>query len=207
MGNEIYKSLIQEQSFFGFAHLKFIIDNPETPLDSTFIEVNTSFEKITGFKLNEIIGNSFNNVFLKICDINPDLVSLCGDVARNGGEKQTELFIKPLNKWYKLVFFSNDKNYFSIILLNNNPQHDFSSIAKTFLNYTLNKVDYQYIIDKACEIAGAKYAVLNIFEPDGEQFVSVAASGINKKLLETTSNYGIKFLGMKFYINFTPLCF
>lgn len=72
-----------------------------------------------------------------------------------------------------------------------------ASFAQTLLTYTVDTINYQNIVDTACDIAGATYAVFNVFEENGKEFTSVAFSGMTPEVQSATSMLGVHFPGQK----------
>ncbi|MBI9068208.1 MAG: PAS domain S-box protein [Salinivirgaceae bacterium] len=196
MDDKNYKSILMK-SPFGFAYHKIIVDEQGKPTDYEFLEVNPAFERITGLKAKEIIGKTVCEVLPGIREGNFDWVQYYGDIALDGGESEFEQYSKPLGSWYKVHAYSNQKYYFSTVFTDISAQKSLSDIATTFNNFTAQTIDMQYVADKAREISGATYAVLNKFDEKGRDFSTIAFSGMNKHIEKGISLLGFDPRGKK----------
>ena len=70
-----------------------------------------------------------------------------------------------------------------------------AEIAVKFNNFSAQDIDLDYITDKAREISGAKYAVLNQFDKRKLTATTLAYAGISGHLKKATSLFGFDFVG------------
>lgn len=112
MHDNAYKLLIKG-SPFGFAHHRIITDEEGLPVDYIFLDVNESFEKLTGLKAADIINKNVTSVIPGILKADFDWISFFGKIALNGGSETFEQFSEPLGRWYKVYVNSNEKLHFS----------------------------------------------------------------------------------------------
>ncbi|MCF8346700.1 MAG: PAS domain S-box protein [Bacteroidales bacterium] len=164
---------------FGYAYHKIIVDEQGTPTDYEFLEVNPAFERITGLKAKEIIGKTVCQILPGIREDNFDWVQYYGNIAIDGGESEFEQYAKPLHSWYKVQVCSDQKYYFSAVFIDITAQKSLSDIAATFNNFSALTIDLQYLVDKARELSGAAYAMLNKFDENGRGFSTIAFSDMN----------------------------
>jgi len=101
----------------GFAHHKIILDSNGKPSDYTFLDLNTTFEKLTGLKRENIINKTILEAIPDIMHSQFNLIECYGDIALKGGEKEFEQYNEPLQKWFKVYVYSTAKYYFTTILL------------------------------------------------------------------------------------------
>jgi len=196
MDDKNYKSILMK-SPFGFAYHKIIVDNQGIPVDYEFLEVNPAFECITGLKAKEIIGKTVCEVVPGIRENDFDCVKFYGDIALDGGDGEFEQYSKQLSSWYKVQAYSDKKYYFSTVFTDTTARKSLSDIAATFNNFSAQTIDIQYLADKAREISGAAYAVLNKFDENGRDFSTLAFSGMNKHLEKAISMLGFDPRGKK----------
>jgi PAS domain S-box-containing protein len=187
---------------FGSAFYKAIYDTTGHPVDYEFLDVNPAFENLTGLKPADIIGKTVCEVIPGIKDSDFDLTAHYDVIALYGGEKEFEQFFEPLNKWFKVQVFSSQKGYITTIFYDISIQFKLAEASRTFLSYTSETVDYQHIVDVACDIAGATFAALNIFGDDGHQFTTVAIAGPPDDIQRITQQLGVQFRGLSW--NYTP---
>ncbi|MFP4548826.1 MAG: PAS domain S-box protein, partial [Fidelibacterota bacterium] len=99
-------------------------------------------------------------------------------------------------------FTPPQKEYFVTIFTDISAQKIISEIAAKFNEFNAESLDFNYIADKAREISGAKFAVLNKFDKNGRDFSTVAFSGMNQHLKKGISLLGFDFIGKKW--NYDP---
>jgi diguanylate cyclase (GGDEF)-like protein/PAS domain S-box-containing protein len=108
---EKYRALFKHM-FIGFALHKIVVDNKDQPIDYIFLEINDSFERLTGLKRDNIAGKKVTEIIPHISQEKPDLIKIFGDVALKGDVAKFELQFKPFNKWYSVSAYSPMKGYF-----------------------------------------------------------------------------------------------
>ncbi|MGB4200546.1 MAG: PAS domain S-box protein [Thermotogota bacterium] len=96
-----YETLIR-QAPFAYALYEVVFDENSKPSDFTFLETNESYEKMTGLKLENIVGKKLTEVLSEIGSKGFDWVSVFSEVARNGSEKNFEFYSIPLARWYRV---------------------------------------------------------------------------------------------------------
>lgn len=202
MQDNQYKSILNKAPF-GYAYHRILLDDKGLPIDYEFLEVNYAFEKITGLKADKIIGKTVCEVFPSIREGNFDWVAQYGSVALEGSEFEIEQFSEPLKKWFKVQASSPAKGFFTTLFTDISSQYTLAGITQTFLTYSPETVDYQYIIDTACKISGASYGTLNVFDEDGRSFTTLAFSGMSPFVLKVANQLGFKITGTKW--NFDPV--
>ncbi len=195
MEDKNYHSILA-QGPFGYAYHKIILDEQGKPTDYKFLEVNPAFERITGLKAKEIIGKTVCQVMPGIRENNFNWGQYYDNIARDRGKSEFEQYSKPLGSWYKVHVYSDQKYYFSTFFIDITAQKSLSDIAATFNNFSAQTIDLQYVADKAREISGAAYAVLNKFDENGRDFSTIAFSGMNKHVEKAISMLGFDFRGI-----------
>lgn len=108
--SDVLKSFIYNIPL-GYAYHKIICNEIGEPEDYVFIEVNPGFEKITGLASRNIIGKRASEVFLNNKEELYN-IGICGFIALNKGSKEYIIFIKNLNRWYKVFVYSPEKGFF-----------------------------------------------------------------------------------------------
>lgn len=110
--NPLFKSPI-----LGYAHHKIILDANGKAVDYEFLEINQTFEKLTGLKMDEIIGKTVTQVIPGIQESEFDWIAYYADIALNGGEKEFEQYSEALQKWYKVHVYSEEYLYFTTMFI------------------------------------------------------------------------------------------
>jgi PAS domain S-box-containing protein len=108
---------IFSSSPFGFAHHKIILDENKNPIDYCFLEVNESFEKLTGLKAEEILNKRICEVFPNIEKTNFNWIKFYGEIALNQKNGIFEQYSETLDKWYHVHAFSHEEEYFTTIFI------------------------------------------------------------------------------------------
>ncbi len=105
-----------ENMLNGFAYHKIITDESGTPVDYIFLEMNESFEKLTGLKKSEIQNKKVSEVLPGIKENTYfDWIKTYGDIALTGNDFRFENYSEPLKKWYSVYAFSPKNGYFITI--------------------------------------------------------------------------------------------
>jgi PAS domain S-box-containing protein len=122
---EQYRSLFKHM-LNGFAYCKILNNEKGGPADFVYLEVNDSFEKLTGLKKSEVIEKKVTELFPNIRELNPGLIETYGRVAETGKSEQFELYFKPLENWLAITAYSPKKGYFVAVFDNITEQKQVS---------------------------------------------------------------------------------
>ena len=98
-----------------FAELELILDDEGKPVDSIFLEVNSSFEKITALKREEIIGQK-SAVLLSAIDL--DRPAIFETLARAGLTSATVRFnyySSQLDRDYEISAYGKSDRRYTVI--------------------------------------------------------------------------------------------
>lgn len=188
---------IKNNSPFGYALHKIVLDETGNPVDYTFLEVNKAFEKLTGLKARDIIDRAVTKAIPGIDKVDFDWIGVFGKVALTGEEATFEQFSEPLGSWYRVQAYSPEKGYFVTIFTDITAQKFLSEIAVRFNDFSAENLDFGYLTDKAREISGANFAAFNKFDENGRDFTTLAVSGIDKYLDKVVSMLGYNIRGKK----------
>ena len=149
LDDNFYKSIVY-QSPVGYAYHKVLCSDDCMPIDYEFIDVNASFELMTGLKSSDIVGRRATEVLPGIRGGEFDWVTFYGDVAINGGSKEFEQYSAQLNRWYK-VYVSSPNKYFFVTYFTDITNHmkilEEQITLNTFFNDVIVELneDMQYI--------------------------------------------------------------
>ena len=111
MNDHYYYKQLMEDSPIGYAHHRIICDKEGIPYEFEFIEGNVAFEKFTGLIHSDIPGTRAPGILPDIRGPELNWVELYGDIKINEDKKEFEQFSKALNKWYRVIVYSPEKNY------------------------------------------------------------------------------------------------
>ena len=109
-----YRSLF-DNMHDSFALHKIVLNKDNKPVDYTFIEVNDAFEKQTGLKRENIIGNKVTDILPGIEADPTGWIEKYGKVAQTGEAVRFESFAEPIGKWYHINAYCPKKGFFATI--------------------------------------------------------------------------------------------
>ena len=96
----------------GYAFHRLVYDEADNPVDYIFEEVNPMFEELTGLGRQAIIGKSVKEVIPDIEKGEFNWITYYGHIAQTGGQDEFEQYSQPLDKWFQVKVFSQDKDTF-----------------------------------------------------------------------------------------------
>jgi len=86
----------------GYIHCRMIVEEG-FPVDFLHLEVNQSYEKLTGLK--NVTGLRMSEVLPGIAESNPEFLEKHRKVVESGVPDQFEVYLKQLNKWYDISIY------------------------------------------------------------------------------------------------------
>lgn len=125
-------------SMLGYAHHRIILDDGGQPFDYEFIEVNATFEKMTGLKAEKLMGRTVRQAIPGIEKSQFDWIGFYGEVALHGGEKEFEQFSEHLGRWYRVHVVSTEKFTFTTIFLDITTDKKQTEEIETFFRVNLD---------------------------------------------------------------------
>jgi len=105
---ELYRSLFNNM-LNGFAYCKMLFEQNQ-PQDFIYLNVNNSFEQLTGLK--NVVGKRVSEVIPGIGESNPELIEIYGRVALTGKPERFETYVEALKMWLSISVYSAEKEYF-----------------------------------------------------------------------------------------------
>ncbi len=108
---EVKYHLLFEKMLNGYAYCKMIFNKDNKPIDWIYLDINDSFERITGLK-KDVIGKKVTEAIPGIKKDVPKLFEIYGKVALTGEEASFEIYLDTLKTWFKVLAFSLKENYF-----------------------------------------------------------------------------------------------
>jgi PAS domain S-box-containing protein len=109
-----YRKLFSNMSE-GFALCEIITDSHDKPVDYRLLEVNQSWEKLTGLTAAPLIGKPFKEM---IPDLEQYWIDNYGKVALTGQPLHLENYNKFTDNWYEVSAFSPQEGYFVSLIQN-----------------------------------------------------------------------------------------
>lgn len=106
--SEIRYRLLFENLLGGFVHFKLLFKNRQ-PNDLIFIEINSTFEKLTGLK--NVVGRKITKVIPNIKKLNPELFNISNRVTSSGKPERFEMCWEPSGIWFLISVYRIEKEY------------------------------------------------------------------------------------------------
>jgi len=106
-----FRNLVNQMQF-GLAVHEIILDESGIPIDYRFLDINPSFEKITGLTREKIIGKTVLEVLPKI---EKSWIKNYGLVALTGQTISFEDYSKELEKYFGIVAYQPQEKQFAVI--------------------------------------------------------------------------------------------
>jgi PAS domain S-box-containing protein len=149
-----YKNLIEESSF-GYAFHRLILNEKNEPADYEFIEVNTSYENLTGLKRENILGKRVTEIISVVKEYPNEWVKFYGQVILNNECRTFEHYSETLDRWYK-VQVSPEKNLCFVTMF-----FDITDLKKTEIKLT--EITDSLVLSRSRFVQYMKYAPDGIF--------------------------------------------
>jgi len=106
---ENYRTLFREM-LSAFARCEIICDAQGRPVDSRYLEVNPTYERMVGKKAEDLLGKRLFELFP---DLEPDWIETLGRVALTGQPVHIEKEVAPLGIWIDLMAFCPAPNQYA----------------------------------------------------------------------------------------------
>ena len=98
----------------GFVYCRMIFEN-DRAVDYEYLDVNTSFEKLTGLK--NVVGRRATEVIPGLKESNPELFEIYGRVAETGLPERFEIHVGPLDAWLSISAYSMQHGFFAALFI------------------------------------------------------------------------------------------
>lgn len=109
-----YRSLFEEM-IDGFAYHKILLDEDGKPIDYIFLEINNAFERLTGLRKEDVVGQRVTQVIAGIRESDFDWIGVYGNVALTGRGVRFEEYLEVLGKWFSVAAYSPQRGYFGAV--------------------------------------------------------------------------------------------
>ncbi|MFA6007743.1 MAG: PAS domain S-box protein [Candidatus Shapirobacteria bacterium] len=138
---EKYRTLFREM-LEGFALHEILCDAEGTPVNYRFIDVNPAFERVTGLKAEEIIGETAADV---LPSLERSWVERYGQVALTGEPAFFEDYSSDIGKWFEVTAFQPEPRQFACIFA------DITKRKEVEIALRESEGKYRSIVDNAQE--------------------------------------------------------
>jgi PAS domain S-box-containing protein len=110
---EKYRSLFDNMTA-AFAYHEVIVNENNKPIDYKYLEANPNFEKLTGIKVEDLIGKTVTEILPGIENDPADWIGKFGKVGLTGVPLIVEDYSEQLDKWYKVSGYSPKRGFFAV---------------------------------------------------------------------------------------------
>lgn len=150
----------------GYAFHRIVFHENDHPVDYEFIDINTTFENITGLKQSSIVGKRVSEIIPGIKGKSFQWIGLYGQIDLNSGNERGEQYSEVLGKWFETYAYSLGENYLVIQITD-------ISEKKNQINELESKIQlFQNAID------GANVGIWEWDVKTGEQAINERWAGI-----------------------------
>ena len=104
----LYRGLF-ENMLNGLAYCQMLFEQDQ-PQDFIYLDVNKSFETLTGLK--NVVGKKVSEVIPDFRGSDPELLEAYGRVALTGTPEKFEVYVHSLEMWFAISVYSPAKEYF-----------------------------------------------------------------------------------------------
>ena len=132
------KKFVSDGPTTGCARNRILLDAEGTPADYELIEVSPAFEKMTGFQVGSLAGKTARAVLSEWLHEAPEWIRLCGKVAIQGGEMETEIHWRKGCKWFRVHVVSFEKYTFTTTFFEITDSKKRTDLVDLFFNQSLH---------------------------------------------------------------------
>lgn len=105
---EHFRSLF-ENMLNGYAYCKMLFE-ADRPTDFIYLDINKSFEPLTGLK--NVLGKKASEVIPGIRESDPHVIATYGRVARSGIPEKFETYVESMKMWFAISLYSPKPDHF-----------------------------------------------------------------------------------------------
>jgi PAS domain S-box-containing protein len=143
MDNGVYKTdryrLIVDNMIDACSCYEVIFDESYNPLDFVFVDVNKSFENLTGISRDVIINKKVSEIFSATKDMETAWIELVTKAIENNGSYKMDAFSPSVNRWFTCTTFSFEPSCFATIF------HDITEAKLAEVKLKKNEENYRSI--------------------------------------------------------------
>lgn len=181
MNMNIYAEAVQN-SACAFAYHEAVFDDNNKMIDYIFLDVNRSFEQMTGLCKERIVNKRF------VQDIAQDKASalkwveIYEKVLMDNQVTEFEEHSAEYDKYFYIRAYSPEKNHFVTLFNDRTSEKKILEISKYLLKGLGSQSDYEKIAQLAYNLSGARFVAFNLFREGGKDFTTVALCGVPEHL-------------------------
>jgi diguanylate cyclase (GGDEF)-like protein/PAS domain S-box-containing protein len=190
-----YQMLVNEMPL-GVAYHELIIDENGRPKDYRFLDINESYEVLTGLNANDVVGKTLLEA---IPNIESSWIQRFGEVVLSGQSVRFEDFSQPLNKTFDVTAFSPEPMHFAVIVDDitekKNRENEITTVSKhDFLTGLpnrrycdemlrfMNHEEHFPLLISLCDMDGLKIVNDAYGHPVGDTAIQTVANAIKSSI-------------------------
>lgn len=146
----------------GLAYCKMVLDSSGKPVDYIFLEVNSSFEALTRFPRDHIIGKKLTELYPGIKGLGFDWIGVFDQVAAigTGQSIRFQQYLDQQDRWYEITAYSDQPGYFAAVFhditkrkQSEKALQESNEIFKQFMENSPNYVFFKNDKDQAIRLS------------------------------------------------------
>ncbi|MDD5293606.1 MAG: hypothetical protein PHW40_04770, partial [Candidatus Izemoplasmatales bacterium] len=185
----------------GYALVRVIFDESNQAQNIVYENVNYAYESITGINRKHLIGILMKSDNFGINTEIDSWISFLGEVCKTGKTHEVLHFIRQANKYFRVIAYSPQKDYCALIYVDIALSPNLPDISRNFFSMSTHQSDYQKITDTLLKESHAKFAMLNLLNPNICDMTSIALSGNPQHIKKVERIIGFKIIGKKWPVN------
>jgi diguanylate cyclase (GGDEF)-like protein/PAS domain S-box-containing protein len=178
-----------------FAYHEAVFDENNRMIDYIFLDVNQSFEELTGLKKEDILNKRYVQDVAQDKDQAMKWVHLYEKVVTEQSTVDFQEYSTEFSRYYSVIAYSSEKSRFVTIFQNKTIELKMQEIAQYFINNIGNQINYDQITKFAYEISGADYAAFNLFHENGRDFSTISLCGVSNQLKKICEMLDFQIIG------------
>jgi len=129
----------------GLAYCKIVRDSTGKPVDYIFLEVNSSFEALTGIPRENVIGKKVTELYPGIKDLSFDWIGIFGQVAdiATGQSIRLQHYFDQQERWYEITAYSDQPGYLVVVF------HDITENKKAEEELRQREKNFSTLVENA----------------------------------------------------------
>jgi len=161
----------------GVAYCKMVRDNTGKPLDYIFLEVNSSFEALTGLPRDYIIGKKLTEIRPGVEDLSFDWIGVFEQVRiiKPGQNIRFQQYLNQQDRWHEITVYSDQPGYFAVVFRditkNKKAEEELQQCEKNFFTLVENNPDMIIRFNLDLQLIYVNAAVKNQFGVPVHRFI------------------------------------
>lgn len=185
----------------GYAYYQIITNETGEPIDYIFMDINPSYERITGLSRDRLIGRKATEVFPQINESSVDWIDIFGEVACTGKSVSMEVYSDIMDRWYSVNYYCPMPGYTASIFSDITFRKDYERRLEETRKRLLEAQEHTHVGDWECDLISKKIhwaeEIYRIFGMMPQAFIPVKNSSydfIHPEDLEEFKKAEIEFM-------------